>query len=68
MLFNSAIFSKLAVLKKPSLRSVFLELFVLRKPALRQYFFRCTTALRSIFQRKIQDNFQHFPFKIFKEF
>ena len=40
MLFNSAFFCKLAVLKKHSLRSVFLELFVLRKPALRQYFFR----------------------------
>ena len=43
MLFNSAIFCKLAVLKKHSLRLVFLEHFVLRKPALRQYFFRCTT-------------------------
>ncbi len=40
MLFNSAIFCKLAVLKKHSLRLVFLELSVLRKPALRQYFFR----------------------------
>ncbi|MGX9987604.1 hypothetical protein, partial [Soonwooa purpurea] len=40
MLFNSAIFCKLVVLKKHSLRLVFLEFFVLRKPALRQYFFR----------------------------
>ncbi|UOE37031.1 hypothetical protein [Chryseobacterium oryzae] len=40
MLFNSAFFCKLAVLKKHSLRSVFLELSVLRNPALRQYFFR----------------------------
>ena len=41
MLFNSANFCKLAVLKKHSLRLVVLELSVLRKPALRQYFFRC---------------------------
>ena len=40
MLFNSAFFCKLAVLKKHSLRLVFLELLVLRKPALRQYFSR----------------------------
>jgi len=40
MLFNSAIFCKLAEVKKHSLRLVVLELSVLRKPALRQYFFR----------------------------
>ena len=40
MLFNSAFFCKLAVLKKHSLRLVVLELSVLRNPALRQYFFR----------------------------
>ena len=37
MLFNSAIFCKLEVLKKHSLRLVFLELLVIRKPALYKY-------------------------------
>ncbi|HCN11357.1 MAG TPA: hypothetical protein DIS75_03305 [Chryseobacterium sp.] len=36
--FHSAIFFKLAVLKKHSLRLVGLEHFVLREPAFRQYF------------------------------
>ena len=44
MLFNSAFFCKLAVLKKHSLRLGFVELSVLRKPALRQYFFRYVQA------------------------
>ena len=54
MLFNSANFCKLAVLKKHSLRFWILEFSVLRIPALRQYFFRCTQHSKNAYQIECQ--------------